>query len=107
LSLGDGSIYNKNDIDRPAKVMMTQSRKDCRVAAFEGEVAAVEEEVDDGDEGPELVEDGGRVERVGAVMAPESIEVVETVLGCADSTEGGTGIVDVNSATGEPNVPII
>lgn len=39
-------------------------------------------------------------------MVPES-NVVETGLGCAVSTEAGTGIEDVNSGTGFWNEPVI
>jgi len=88
---------------------MTQSFKDCRVAAFEGEgaVAAVDEEAKAENDGVEGDGDGVGVEAdVDAGMVPKSTEV-ETGSGCAVSTEDGTGMVDVNSGTGESNEPFI
>lgn len=88
---------------------MTQRFKDCRVAIFEGEgvVAVVDEEAEAENDGVEGDEDGVGVEAdVDTGMVPKSMEV-ETGLGCANSTEDGTGTVDVNSGTGESNEPFI
>lgn len=80
---------------------MTQSREDCRVAAFEREGAALfDGEVDDELEmEPE--------ERVIVVDNEPKSNEVEIGLGCADSTEEGTGIADVSSGTCESNEPLI
>jgi hypothetical protein len=99
---------------------MAPNLKDCRVAAFEreGVAAAVDEETNTVDEeadteddfaklGPEGDEDGVVVEAgVNAGMIPESVKV-ETGLGRSESTEDGTGIVDVSCGTGESNEPFI
>jgi hypothetical protein len=101
--MNDGPIYIKNEIDRPSKVM-NKTRKGCCAAAFDfAEVAVVvvvDKEVDVGRE------DDGEVGDTESEAAPES-NVVEIELGCADSTEDGTGIEDVNSETGLWNEPLI
>jgi len=89
-------------MERPSNVT-TESRKGCCAAAFEfEEVVVVDGEVDVGRE-----DDGNvGVTESGAEMVPES-NVVKIELGCADSTEDGTGIEDVNSGTGLWNEPLI
>jgi len=96
----------KNEIERPTKVM-TQSGSDCRVATLVREevVVAVGEEIGNGVE----LEDNGEGDDeglAGVEVVPKSSEV-EMGLGCAVSTEDGTGITDVNSGTGESNEPLI
>jgi hypothetical protein len=79
----------------------TESRKGCRAAAFDfEEVVVVDGEVDAGRE------DNGKVGDTESETVAES-NVVEIELGCADSTEDGTGIEDVNSGTGLWNEPLI
>jgi len=100
-------IYTKNEIDRPSNVT-TESRRGCRAAAFDfEEVVVVDGEVDVGreDDGRDE-EDKDNVGDIESEMVPES-NVVEIELGCADSTEDGTGIEDVNSGTGFWNEPLI
>lgn len=88
--------------------MTIESRKGCRTAAFEvlgvlvgdGEVDAEREESEDESEDGEENVDTERE------IIPES-NVVETELGCAVSTEDGTGIEDVNPGTGDWNEPLI
>lgn len=90
---------------------MTQSCEKCRVAAFAEVEVAVEAggEVDDGVSPLELWFEGdaagGDVDVDDDDMVPKN--EVDTSLGCADSTDDGTGIVDVNSGTGELNEPVI
>ena len=98
----------KNGIERPSKVM-TQSGSDCRVATLVREevvvVVAVGEEIGNGVE----LEDNGEDDDEGLTdveVVPKSSEV-EMGLGCAVSTEDGTGIEDVNSGIGESNEPLI
>jgi hypothetical protein len=96
--MDDSPIYTNNEIDRPSSVT-TESRKGCRAAAFEfEEVVVVDGEVDVGGE-----DDVGDTE---SEMVPEN-NVVGIELGCADSTEDGTGIEDVNSGIGFWNEPLI
>jgi hypothetical protein len=45
LSSPKDSIYVKNEIERPAKIM-TQSGSDCRIAALVGEEVAAVGEID-------------------------------------------------------------
>jgi hypothetical protein len=100
-------IYTKNEIDRPSNVT-TESRRECRAAAFDfEEVVVVDGEVDVGREDNDRdEEDEDNVGDNESEMVPES-NVVEIELGCADSTEDGTGIEDVNSGTGFWNEPLI
>ena len=51
-------------------------------------------------------EDDGNVGDTESETVPES-NVVDIELGCADNTEDGTGIEDVNSGTGLWNEPLI
>jgi len=90
---------------------MVTRGKDWRIAAFGREEVG---EVDDVDEleGLELRgEDDGREDEDGVRVVdketvPGSVEV-KIWLECADSNEEGTGVVDVNSGTGESNDPLI
>jgi hypothetical protein len=106
--MNDSPFYTKNEINRPSNVT-TESRKGCRAAAFEFEevVPVVGGEVDVGreDNGRDE-EDEGNVGGTESEMVPES-NVLEIELGCADSTEDGTGIEEVNSGTGFWNEPLI
>ncbi len=105
--MNDSPIYTKNEIDRPSNVTReSRSGKGCRAAAFDfEEVVLVDGEVNVGreDNSGDDEEDVGDVERE---LFSES-NVVEIELGCADSTEDGTGIEDVNSGTGFRNEPLI
>jgi hypothetical protein len=51
-------------------------------------------------------DDGKNVDETESLTASESNEV-EIELGCAVSTEDGTGIEDVNAGTGDWNEPFI
>lgn len=88
---------------------MTQSGSDCRVATLVREevvvVVAVGEEIGNGVE----LGDNGEDDDEGLAdveVVPKSSEV-EMGLGCAVSTEDGTGIEDVNSGIGESSEPLI
>lgn len=88
--------------------MTTESRKGCRAAAFDfEEVVVVIGEADAGgeDDGRNK-EDEDNVGGTESEMVPES-NAVEIELACADSTEDGTVIEDVNSGTGLWNEPLI
>ena len=100
-------IYPKSEIDRLINVT-TESRKGCRAAAFEfEEVAVVDGEVDAGrEDNSRDEEDEDNVGGTESEMVPES-NVVEIEFGCADSTEDGTEIEEVNSGTGFWNEPRI
>lgn len=95
--MNDSPFYTKNEIDRPRKVT-TESRKGCRAAAFEFEEVVLV--VDAGREDDGIgEEDEDRVGGTESEIVPEN-NVLETELGCAVSTEDGTGIEEVNSGTG-------
>jgi hypothetical protein len=102
--MNDSPFYTKNEIDRPRSVT-TESRKGCRAAAFELEevVLVVDAGREDNGVGEE---DEDSVEGTESEIVPES-NVLEIELGCAVSTEDGTGIEDVNSGTGLWNEPLI
>jgi hypothetical protein len=105
--MDDSPIYTNNEIDRPSSVT-TESRKGCRAAAFEfEEVVVVDGEVDvGGEDNGRDEEDEDDVGDTESEMVPEN-NVVGIELGCADSTEDGTGIEDVNSGIGLWNEPLI
>lgn len=101
--MNDSPFYTKNEIDRPKNVT-TESRKGCRAAAFEFEEVVL---VDTGREDNGIgEEDEDNVWGTESEIVPES-NVLEIELGCAVSTEDGTGIEEVNSGTGLWNEPLI
>jgi len=109
LSRKAGENYTKSETDRPVNVMV-KSGKAWRIAEFGREEVMVIGEVDDVDE-LEGVDLGGKdddEDRVGVVdeTVPGCVEVM-IWLECVDKEEEGTGIVDVNSGTGESNEPLI
>jgi hypothetical protein len=105
--MNDSPIYTKNEIDRPSNVSReSRSGKGSRAAAFDfEEVVLVDGEVDVGREDNSR-DDEENVGDVESELFSES-NVVEIELGCANSTEDGTGIEDVNSGTGFWNDPLI
>jgi hypothetical protein len=95
-------------MDRPSNVTI-ESRKGCCTAAFEILEGAFvgDREVDaEREESEDESEDGEENVDTEREIISES-NVVETELGCAVSTEDGTGIEDVNPGTGDWNEPLI